>query len=357
MPDGKECVNFGSNDYLGLATDKNVVKAVGEYTETYGTGARSSRLVTGTQKYHNQLEQQLAEWVNKEAALLYGSESELYTLLIPLLTDKRTVIFADSNISDNLLQGCLSSEGSLERYHHNELKHLEIQLKKSSTANNRLFIITESVFRTGGDVTPVDELAEIAERYNAMLIVDESHALGIFGEQGSGVASGSENADIIIGSLSNTLAGFGAFIACRQVIRNFLLNYSPGFHYTPALPPSVAGGAIKALELCKGMDSDREKLLELSDRLRNGIIKAGFDIPEQGSQIVPLPTGDEQQTRETISYLRDHGFLATPVIPDEEGFNQSKILFSLSSHHRKKDIDELLKVINKVELQEKDQGA
>ncbi len=350
--DGDEYVNFTSDDYFGLAGNKHVIESAQQYAKKYGAGSGSTRLGTGTLPCHQELEQTIADWLNKESALVFDSELELYTMLMPLITDKRSVIFADRNINDNLLQGCLSSEGSVERYRHNELKHLEIQLKKSSTANTRLFILAESVFRMDGDITPVDELAEIAQRYNAMLIIDEAHAIGVFGDKGQGLITRPKDVDMILGSFSNALGGFGAFVACNKVMRDYLVNYSFGFKYSASLPPGTIGGVIKAIEQVQGMESERKKLLEFSDLLRSGISKINRDnlttAIDSGGPIVPLFPGDKSTTLDYAEKLNKAGYFVKPFFPLEGHEERSRINFSVNIKHRKKDIEEVVSTISKL---------
>lgn len=350
--EGEEYVNFTSDDYFGLAGNKQVIESAQQYVKKYGAGSGSTRLGTGTLLCHHELEQVLADWLGKETALVFDSELELYTMLLPLITDKRSVIFADRNINDNLLQGCLSSEGSVERYRHNDLKHLEIQLKKSSTANNRLFILAESVFRMDGDITPVDELAEIAGRYNAMLIIDEAHSIGVFGDKGQGLITRPDDVDLILGSFSNVLGGFGSFVACNKIMRDYLVNYSFGFKYSASLPPGIVGGVIKAVELVQGMESERKKLQELSDLLRHSLSKIDQENltnpSDTGGPIVPLFPGDQSTTLDFAEKLKSEGYFVKPFFPLEGKEERSRINFSVNIQHRKKDIEEVASTISKL---------
>lgn len=340
---GRRLINFSSNDYLGLASDPDVRQASVAHTKKYGTGSGASRLVTGTGEYHLRVEEKLASALGTEAALIFNSGYQANTTLIPALADRNTLILSDKLNHNSLLQGAYLSRGKLQRYRHNDLRHLESMLSKSAGKHDRILIITESVFSMDGDRACIPSIITLAQTYGALLMIDEAHALGVLGERGMGLSAGKEGVDLIMGTFGKSFGSFGAFAACSNEMRDYLINYCPGFIYTTSLPPGVIGAADKSLDKILVMDADRETLAHRAGFLRAELNKAGYSTLKSDCQIIPVLTGSEENAVSLSAHLENRGIFAIAIRPPTVGKNGSRIRITLSVKHTQDHIDQLIK--------------
>ncbi|MEX2402686.1 MAG: 8-amino-7-oxononanoate synthase [Balneolales bacterium] len=339
---GRKLINFSSNDYLGLASNQEVQQASISFTEEFGTGSTASRLITGTHEHHLQLEKKLADAMETEAALIFNSGYQANTTIIPALADRNTLILSDKLNHNSLLQGAYLSRGKLQRYRHNETSHLEGLLKKAVGKYDRVLIVTESVFSMDGDRADVGTLIALANAYNAFLMIDEAHAIGVLGEQGMGLSAGKKGVDLVMGTFGKSFGSFGAFAACSNELRDYLINFCAGFIYTTALPPGVIGAADKSLELICNMDDEREKLVRHSGYLRKSLHQMGFHTMASDTQIIPILIGNEDDTLSLSAHLEEQGIFAIAIRPPTVVKNSSRIRITISSKHTKNQIDQLL---------------
>lgn len=342
----REIVNFSSNDYLGLSKHPRLIAVAQDYMQRYGTSAAASRLVTGTYPIHQQLEQQLAVALGVESALLFSSGFQANSTILPALVDSSSVVVCDRQIHNSMVQGMLASRARFIRYRHNDLAHLEQVLQTVSQQNyNRILIASETVFSMDGDRSDVDALVDLAHHYNAILYLDDAHALGVFGKDGLGLAAHHPGVDILIGTFGKAFGAFGAFVGCSQTVREYLINYCPGFIYTTALPPAVIGAISAALELIPTLEGDRQRLNQHADHLRTALHSIGGNTGHSSSQIVPLIVGDEETTLQLSHWLDQHGLLATAIRPPTVAKGTARIRFALSSYHTPDQIDTLVHAI------------
>lgn len=293
---GQKCINFSSNDYLNLASYPQVLEAGINAASHFGSGARSSRLVTGNLTLHQELEELLADWSGFERVLLFPSGYQLNCTLLPAITRKTDIILADKQIHNSLITGCRLSQAKTYRFQHNDLNHLEDYLKKYNKSGSHIFIIIESLYSMDGDSPDLEALRQLSDNYGAFLIVDEAHALGVFGVEGKGLMGDSSGIAIKIGTFGKAFGGGGAFFATNNSMAEYLINRMSGFIYTTGLAPFLVGAALKSLEKIKGMDAERMALHQKAEVLNKWIeMKVGESISAKDSPIKPLLLDGEEQ--------------------------------------------------------------
>lgn len=343
---GQTLLNFSSNDYLGLSKHPALIAAAQQFTERYGAGATASRLVTGTYQIHQALEEKLAASCGREAALLFNSGFQANATILAALLDRQSYVLCDRLVHSSLIQGILASGARFTRYAHNDLQHLEASLKQASQkAYSRILIVTETVFSMNGDRIDVDSLIELANRYNAILYLDDAHAFGVLGQNGMGLASHRAGADVVIGTFGKAFGTFGAFVTCSQKLRDYLINCCPGFIYTTALPPAVIGAIDAALSLMPTLEPERQLLMQQTDHLRAKLQAMGYDTGASSSQIVPIILGAEAKTLALSHWLETHHILATAIRPPTVPPGTSRIRLALSSQHTSQHLESLIQTI------------
>jgi len=339
-------LNFSSNDYLGLSKHPALIAAAQQYTAAYGTGSTASRLVTGTYEIHSQLEQQLAIAYGQEACLLFNSGFQANLTVLSVLLDHSALVLCDRFVHNSILQGILASRARLIRYRHNDLDHLEHLLKKASqNSYSRILIASETIFSMDGDRSDVAALIQLAHYYNAILYLDDAHALGVMGQQGMGLAAQQAGIDVVVGTFGKAFGAFGAFIACSQLLKDYLVNYCPGFIYTTALPPAVIGAIAAALQLIPTLEAERQYLQDQAAHLRTQLQHRHQHVGASCSQIVPLIIGAEAQTLQLAHWLETQGILATAIRPPTVEVGTARIRFALSSHHSPEHLQYLIDTI------------
>ncbi len=345
--DGRECVDFSSNDYLGLARHPLLVERARDWTARLGAGSGASRLVTGTHQAVLDLEARIAAFKGTEAALILGSGWQANAAVIPALVAAMpgVEVFADRLNHNSMHAGCAAAGVRQHRFAHNDIDALDGLLARHADAPARL-ILTESVFSMDGDRADLARLAQIARARNAVLYVDEAHATGVLGPGGAGLTSTVPGGvDIAMGTFSKAMGSFGAYVAASQLVIDWLVNACGGFIYATALPPAVLGAIDAALDLVPGMDADRAKLAALGDRLREGLTAAGYDVDGSSTQIVPAIVGGAAATMALGDRLAEAGMIAGAIRPPTVPPGTSRLRIALRSTHEEADIDALLAAI------------
>lgn len=346
--DGRELLDFSSNDYLGLARHPELARRSAEWAERYGTGARGSRLVTGTLSVHRDLEARIAAFKNTEAALLFASgwqaNASLYPALLKLEPD--AAVFADWLVHASIHHGIAAARTRHHGYRHNDLEHLDALLVEHGTTASARIIITESVFSMDGDRADLERLVAMARKHDALLVVDEAHATGVLGKRGAGLTANlKDKPDIVMGTFSKALGSFGAYVAGSAEMIDYLVNAASGFIYTTAPPPPVLGAIDAALDLVPDMGAEREHLLALAARLRQGLQGLGFDTGASDTQIVPVTIGGEGDTMAASGSLKQAGVLGVAIRPPTVPEGESRIRFSLSAAHEIAHVDRVIEAM------------
>lgn len=341
-------IDFSSNDYLGLARHPALRERAADYLQQWGAGSGASRLVTGNLPPFAHIESRLAAAKGAEAALLLVSGFQANVSLLPALLDKNLwgaapKLFADRLVHASLIQGCLAAGIQMIRFRHNDLDHLASLLQQNDAADAPCFIVSETVFSMDGDRADLAGLRSLADRFGAFLYLDEAHATGLFGPGGFGLAHGmaGENC-LVMGTFSKALGGFGAYVACSEALKQFLINRCAGLIYATALPPAILGAIDAALELLPNFESERRHVQELAGYFRDRLREAGENVGESSTQIVPLMVGDEREALQLAAALEAAGFLAIAIRPPTVPPGGSRLRFAFAAHHSRDMVDRLL---------------
>ncbi|MBA3053340.1 MAG: 8-amino-7-oxononanoate synthase [Sphingomonadales bacterium] len=342
--EGRDLIDFSSNDYLGLARHPLLAERAGQWAATHGAGAGASRLVTGTSDAHLALEAKVAAFKGTEAALLFASGWQANAAVIPALLAAApgAMVFADRLVHASMHAGIAAAGARQVRFRHNDLAHLETLLAERGQGAAARFILTESVFSMDGDRADLAALVRLARRHDAFLFVDEAHATGVLGPNGAGLSAQAPGADLIMGTFSKALGGFGAYVAGSRLLRDYLVNTCGGFIFSTAPPPAVLGTIDAALDLVPGMDAERAHLAALAERLRAGLGELGFDTAGSSTQIVPAIIGTEEATLALSRRLADAGMLAAAIRPPTVAKGTSRLRLALRATHSEADVDALL---------------
>ena len=352
--DGQRMLNLSSNDYLGLANDRKLRQEFRETltTETFLPTSSSSRLLTGNFSIYDRLEQQLADDFGTEAALTFNSGYHANTGILPAVSNTHTLILADKLVHASLIDGIRLSAAKCIRYRHNEYNQLERLLQVNHSEYERIIVVTESIFSMDGDEADLRELVRLKKQYpNVLLYVDEAHAFGVRGQRGLGCAEEQDcinDIDFLVGTFGKALASAGAYIVCRKVIREDLINKMRTFIFTTALPPVTVQWTSFMLERLAGFRQRREALRFLSNQLREALKNKGYDCPST-SHIVPLITGESCVAIRKAEELQRKGFYALPVRPPTVPEGTSRIRFSLTAEIRESEMEKLINEISKDE--------
>ena len=338
---GRQAINFSSNDYLGLASHPRLQQAAIESLQACGTGATASRSTCGSHPGFERVEEKLAALKGFPKALVLNSGFQANISLLPLLADRHSLLLADRLNHSSLIQGAVLSQCKMQRYRHSDLEHLRQLLEKNQAgAQARTLIVTESVFSMDGDSSDVDALIRLADEFQALLVVDEAHATGVLGPHGMGLTCG-KAVDLVIGTFGKACGSFGAYIACSESMWEYILNCCAGFVYSTALPAAVIGAAEAALELIPQMDEERAQLHARADLLRHTLWAQGWSTCLSTTQIIPVLVGDEQEALELSAWLEEKGVLAMAIRPPTVAPGQARIRLGLSALHTREHIETL----------------
>ncbi|MCA9205998.1 MAG: 8-amino-7-oxononanoate synthase [Planctomycetales bacterium] len=344
---GAKLANFGSNDYLGLATHPDICQAVRQAVEQGGWGSGASPLITGRGELHARLEGRLAEFEACEAALLFPSGFAANVGAITCLAGPGDVIFSDQKNHASIIDGCRLSGAAVRVFPHGDVDALRTMLCDAGGFRRRL-IVTDSLFSMDGDFAPLADFAELADEYSAMLLVDEAHATGVFGERGRGACElvGVESGvHVRVGTLSKALGSIGGFVSGSRPLIEWLVNRARPYFFSTAPPEAIAAAGLAALNLVSNEVQRRERLLERSARLRAELTERGFRIGNSQSQIVPIIVGEAARTMEAAARLREQGFFVPGIRPPSVPSGESLLRISLTYHHDDETVDRLLAAI------------
>lgn len=339
LPDGQTLLNFSSNDYLGLAAHPHVRQRAREAIERYGCSASASRLMCGTLDLHEQLEAALAKLTGVEAALVFGNGFSMNVGILAALAGPADTIFSDRLSHASLIDGARLSRAQIVRYAHNDAEDLA-RLIAETPCTGRRILISESVFSMDGDNAPVQSLCALAEQYEAVLLLDEAHAIGVFG-QGGGVCAESgatQRPAFLAGTLGKALGSFGGFVACNRVCRNYLINRARSFIYSTALPPASVGAALGALACLEGDPGMGARLLAQARRFHAQLEEERLQVMPFHSQIVPVLVGGNRDALELARRLRARGLLATAIRPPSVPEGSARIRLSVTLSHTPDDL-------------------
>lgn len=341
LMDGKKVLMFGSNSYMGLTYDQRIIDVAIEATKKYGTGCAGSRFLNGTLDIHVQLEKELAEFVGKDEALVYSTGFSVNEGVVSCLTDRNDYIICDDRDHASIVDGRRLSFSTQLKFKHNDMDALEKELKRCHPDAVKL-IVVDGVFSMEGDLANLPEIVRLKEKYNASIMVDEAHGLGVFGHQGKGVCDYfglTDKVDVIMGTFSKSLASIGGFVAADHDTINWLRHNSRTYIFSASLTPASTAAAIEALHIMKEDEQRRKNLWDITnyalDRFRN----AGFEIGNTSSPIIPLYVRDVDKTFAVTKLAFDEGIFINPVIPPACAPQDTLVRVALMATHTKEQID------------------
>ncbi|MCZ6546995.1 MAG: 8-amino-7-oxononanoate synthase [Deltaproteobacteria bacterium] len=343
--DGQEVLNLSSNNYLGLANHPAMRAAAKEAIDRYACGSGASRLISGNMTLHLELEESIAKLKGAEAALVFNSGFQANVGLLSTLVGEGDVIFSDALNHASIIDGCRLSRAEALIYPHCDLDRLESDLRKTQK-NSKKLIVTETVFSMDGDIAPVREIADLAARHGAVVMVDEAHATGVFGPNGGGIVEemGLVGQVLIqMGTLGKALGGFGAYVAGSRNLRDLLINRCRSFIFTTSLPPVVIAMAIAAIDIIKKEPQRRRALRDNSKTLREGLERMGFSLGRSGSQILPLMVGDSAKCMILAERLLQNGVFAQGIRPPSVPPGTSRLRIVPMATHTREQMEQALR--------------
>lgn len=338
---GKRVMMFGSNSYLGLTNHPKVKEAAKLAVDKYGTGCAGSRFLNGTLDLHVQLENNLAEYFKKDAALVFstGFQSNLGT--ISCLTGRNDYILIDELDHASIIDGTRLSFSKVLKFKHNDMESLEKQLSRLPDDAVKM-IVVDGIFSMEGDIVKLPQIVELSKKYGGTIIVDDAHSVGVIGKQGSGTASHfglEDDVDFIVGTFSKSLASLGGFVAADHTSIEFMKHHSRALMFSASIPPASAASALAALEIIKDEPERIEKLWDNTNYTIKCLKDNEFDIGEAESPIVPIYVRDNTKTFQVTQMLFNEGVFVNPVISPAVPSNSSLLRFSLMATHSHEQID------------------
>ena len=332
---GQEYLDLSSNDYLGLAEHPRLAEAAKQAMDAFGTSASASRLMSGDLDIHHLLEERVAAFKSKESALVFNSGYQANVGIFSALLTREDAVFSDRLNHASILDGIQLSGARLFRFRHNDPGHLETLLRKERRKFRGALIATETIFSMDGDRAVLRELVELKERHDCRMLVDEAHATGVFGANGSGVVEEEGlggRIELVMGTFSKALGSFGAYLATSRRTVDFLVNRCRSFIYSTALPPAVIACNLAALSVVAAEPWRREALRERSGRFRDTLREKGFQV-SGASQIVPVILGENERTVSFAKALQDKGYWVVPVRPPTVPQGQARLRLTLTARH------------------------
>jgi 8-amino-7-oxononanoate synthase len=346
---GKQVLMFGSNSYLGLTNHPRLKEAAIKAVEKYGTGCAGSRFLNGTLDIHIELEDRLAQLVGKEAALVYATGFSVNAGVIPCLTGREDYLLFDDSDHASIIEGKRLSFSKQLKFRHNDMDHLERLLKKCEPDKTKV-IVVDGVFSMEGDVVKLPEIVALSKKYNASIMVDEAHSLGVFGKTGAGVCEHFgvvDDVDLIMGTFSKSLGTIGGFIAADENIINFLKHHSRTLIFSASITPASTACVIEALNVMEEESWRQEKLWENTERAKSQFVELGFDTGVSETPIIPLYVRDNTKTFMLTKMLMEDGVFINPVVSPAVRSEDTLIRYSLMATHTFEQIDESVEKIAK----------
>lgn len=346
----REYIDFSSNDYLGLSTHPTLMEEAKKAIDKFGTSGFASRLMSGDSELYHRLEEEIAKFKNKEAALFFNSGYQANLGIIGSLYGKGDCIFLDRLSHASIIDGVILSGAKIFRFLHNDAGHLKSLLMKERNKFRDALIITETIFSMDGDKAPLKELVSLKEKHNCKIFVDEAHATGVFGKTGAGLVEEEaleEKTDFIMGTFSKGMGGFGAYLAASREVIEYLINTCRSFIYSTALPAAVVAANLASIEVAKEERHRSKKILKLAAYFRDCLKSRGFEV-RGDSQIIPVIIGGSLKAKELAERLQEKGYWVLPIRPPTVPRGEARLRFSLTFYHKKEVLTKLIDDISSI---------
>lgn len=350
MADGTDVMMFGSNSYLGLSDDPRLKEAAIEAIRKYGTSCSGSRFLNGTLDLHEELEAKLAKFVGKEDAVTYSTGFQVNLGVVSTLGFRGGYTFLDSLDHACIIDGSRLGFAEVRKFAHNDMKALEKKLKLVSPDAPKL-IVVDGVYSMEGDIAPVPQLVELCKKYNASLMIDDAHGLGVLGENGSGTASHfglTEDTDLIMGTFSKSFGSLGGFIAGDKDVLNYIKHTSRSLIFSASMTPAAVAAASKALDIMMEEPERREHLWKLTHHAHAAFKSQGFDIGHSQTPIIPLFVRDTIKAMTIVRMAYDQGVFITPVIAPAVPEKDVLIRFALMATHSFEQVNEAVEKLSAI---------
>jgi 8-amino-7-oxononanoate synthase len=344
--DGKPVLLLCSNNYLGLADHPRVREAAAEAAMRYGAGSGGSRLVSGNMTIHRRLEDQLAAFKGSEACLLFGSGYLANAGVVSTLAREGDVVFSDALNHASIIDGCRLSRAETFVYDHCDTDHLEWGLRQAQGRGS--LIVTDGVFSMDGDIAPLAKIVELAQRYDARVMVDEAHGTGALGPDGRGAVAEAgleDEVDVIVGTLGKALGSYGAYVCCDTAMAKYLINTARTLIFSTALPPPAVAAGLAALELLREQPRRVEKLQRNAAVLRESLLGEGFPVPETTTQIVPMIVGDAETAVRASEHALEKGVFAQAIRPPTVPDGSSRLRLTVMASHTRTELRDAARVL------------
>ena len=358
MMEGKRRIMLGSNNYLGLTTDPEVIEAGVRTMEKFGTGCSGSRFLNGTLELHLELEEALASFLHKEGVITFGTGFQSNVGIISALVGRHDYVICDRENHASIYAGCQMSYGKMLRYRHSDMEDLEKQLRRVPEQNGAL-IVTDGVFSMGGDIAKLPEICALAKKYGARVMVDDAHGLGVLGPGGRGTASHfglEDQVDVYMGTFSKSLASLGGYMAADKAVTEYVRHTSRPFIFSASIPPANCATALAALRKLERHPELPERLRDLSLYARKGFTDRGLKIRESAlsapTPIIPIYTYETMHTLDAAQKIYDRGVYVNPTLPPATPEGEALLRTSYMATHTEALLDEAMDIMAEVLLHE-----
>ena len=347
--EGRHIIMCGSNNYLGLTTHPKVKAAAVEAIERYGTSCTGSRFLNGNMSIHEQLEEELADWVGMDAALVFSTGMQVNLGTISSLVNRGDIVILDKEDHASIVDGAFLSGGKIERYRHNDMDHLKRVLESLPEDKGKLLVV-DGLFSMEGDIAPLPELVPLCKAYGVRLMVDDAHAMGVLGG-GRGTAAHfglTEGVDLIMSTFSKSFASLGGFIAGEADVVDYIKHNARSLIFSASIPPANTATAKAALEVMRDEPERVERVNQIGDRMRQEYQRMGFDTGDSVTPVIPIIIGDDERTFITWKMLFENGVFVNPVISPAVSPGRQLLRTSYMATHTDEQMDRVLEIFHKV---------
>ncbi len=349
--DGKKFIMIGSNNYLGLTQDPRIKQAAIEALERFGSSCTGSRFLNGTLSLHEELEEKLANFVHKEAALVFSTGFQTNQGTISTIVGKDDLIFSDRANHASIIEGCRLSFGKIVKYKHNDMDELEKQLKNRNNDSGGKLIVSDGVFSMEGDIVNLPRLLELAKKYDARVMIDDAHSCGVLGKNGRGTGEHFDlenDIDLIMGTFSKSFASLGGFIAGEKKVINYIKHNARALIFSASMPPSAVATVSKALDILKSEPERLRQLWKNAHKMKKAFDEMGFDTGNSQTPIIPIIIGDDMKTFAFWKLLYEYGIFTNPVISPAVEPGRSMLRTSYMATHTDEELDHVLETFHKL---------
>jgi 8-amino-7-oxononanoate synthase len=347
--EGKEMIMVGSNNYLGLINHPRVMKAAQEAIDRYGVATCGSRFLNGTLDIHVELEKRLAKFMKKEAALAFSTGFQTNQGIISTIVGKGESVITDRMVHASIIDACRLSFGDVHKFKHNDMVDLE-RIFSSLDKEKGKMIIVDGVFSMEGDLANLPDIVDLARKYNAMVMVDDAHGIGVMGKNGRGTAEHfgvEDDVDIVMGTFSKSFASLGGFVAGKKKVISYIKHFARSLMFSASITPASVATVLATLDIIETEPQRRERLWQITEKMKSGFQAMGYNTGETETPIIPVIIGDDDMTFMMWKFLREEEIFTNPIIYPAVPKGQALIRTSYSATHKEEELDAVLRGFEK----------